>query len=114
MIISTGELLAPDVQALLTQHLAGMVEHSPPDSVHALDLDALLADEITFWTVRDEGVLLGCGALKELDARHGEIKSMRTAEPHLGKGVATTLLHHLIAVARERQYERLSLSLIHI
>lgn len=109
MIISTGELLAPDVQALLTQHLAGMAEHSPPDSIHALDIDELLADEITFWTVREGQALLGCGALKELNAKHGEIKSMRTAEPHLGKGVATTLLHHIIAVARERQYVRLSL-----
>lgn len=109
MIISTGELFAPDVQELLSQHLAGMREHSPPGSVHALELDELLAENITFWTVRDARALLGCGALKELDATHGEIKSMRTAEQHLGKGVATTLLHHIIAVAKERRYSRLSL-----
>ena len=109
MIISTGELFAPDVQELLSQHLAGMREHSPPGSVHALELDELLAGNITFWTVRAAQTLLGCGALKELDATHGEIKSMRTAEQHLGKGVATTLLRHIIAVAKERRYSRLSL-----
>ena len=109
LIIFTGELLAPDVQELLAQHLVSMAEHSPPESIHALDIDALQADEITFWTVRDGPALLGCGALKEIDATHGEIKSMRTAEPHLGKGVATTLLHHVIAVSKERGYARLSL-----
>lgn len=86
-----------------------MREHSPPGSVHALEIDGLLAEDITFWTVRDAQTLLGCGALKELDATHGEIKSMRTAEPHLGRGVATALLRHIITVAKVRNYSRLSL-----
>ena len=109
MNIRSGELAAPDVRELLAQHLAGMAEHSPPESIHALDLDALDSTDITFWTVREDAHLLGCGALKELTPTHGEIKSMRTAAAHLGKGVATFLLDHIIDVAMERGYERLSL-----
>lgn len=109
MNILDGELTAPDVQDLLARHLAGMAEHSPPESIHALDLDALASADITFWTVREGSHLLGCGALKQLTPTHGEIKSMRTAAAHLGKGVATFLLDHIIDVAKERGYERLSL-----
>ena len=69
----------------------------------------LQADDVTFWTAWDEQELLGCGAMKELDARHGEIKSMRTARKHLGKGVAAELLRHIMAVAHDRGYGRLSL-----
>lgn len=109
MKILTNELSEPDVQELLTSHLAGMAEHSPPESTHALDLDDLSAPGITFWTVRRDGELLGCGALKELDRAHGEIKSMRTVDKYLGKGVATELVRHIIDVAADRGYARLSL-----
>jgi len=68
-------------RALLDEHLRGMAAHSPADSMHALDVAGLRESAITFWTVWDGDELLGCGALKELDARHGEIKSMRTARP---------------------------------
>ena len=97
------------VRKLLEAHLAGMHDSTPPESVHALDVDGLRAPEITFWTVWDGDELLGCGALKELDEGHGEIKSMRTADEHLGKGVASHLLNNLLAVARKRGYSRLSL-----
>ncbi|MDJ0911696.1 MAG: GNAT family N-acetyltransferase [Woeseiaceae bacterium] len=97
------------VRELLEAHLAGMHEATPPESVHALDIDGLRAPEITFWTVWDGDDLLGCGALKELDDTHGEIKSMRTADEHLGKGVASRLMDNLLAVARDRGYTRLSL-----
>jgi putative acetyltransferase len=83
--------------------------HSPPESVHALDIEGLRRPEITFWTAWEGGELLGCGALKELDARHAEIKSMRTAARHLRKGVAAKLLTHIIEEARRRGYRRLSL-----
>jgi putative acetyltransferase len=86
-----------------------MTLHSPPESLHALDLAGLKRPEMTFWSVWQDGELLGCGALKELDARHGEIKSMRTAAAHLRKGVARRLMVHLIDEARRRSYERLSL-----
>jgi putative acetyltransferase len=77
--------------------------------VHALPIEGLRKPEITFWTVWEDGVLLGCGALKELDSQHGEIKSMRTASRHLRKGVAQTLLHYIIGEAARRGYRRLSL-----
>jgi putative acetyltransferase len=77
--------------------------------VHALDLEGLRRPEITFWTAWENGELLGCGALKELDSEHGEIKSMRTAARHLRKGVARKLLEHIIAEAQRRCYTRLSL-----
>ena len=97
------------VAQLLSEHLRGMAELSPPESVHALDLDALRAPDISFWSVWDGDELLGCGALRELDARHGEIKSMRTASAHRGKGVASHLLQHLLDEAARRGYTHLSL-----
>lgn len=86
-----------------------MYEVSPPESVHALDLAALRRPEITFWSAYQGSELLGCGALKELDKRHGEIKSMRTATPHLRKGVAAALMRHILEEAARRAYRRLSL-----
>lgn len=109
MEIIVDDLSGSEVQALLREHLRGMHEHSPSESVHALDLDGLRKPEITFWTAWDAGALLGCGALKELDTAHGEIKSMRTAATHLRKGVARTLLAHILAEARRRRYRRVSL-----
>lgn len=99
----------PEVGKLLLEHLDGMALHSPPESVHALDLDAFRSPGITLWSAWENGELLGCGALKELDEVHGEIKSMRTAEKHLRRGVAARLLEHIIAEARRRGYRRLSL-----
>jgi len=109
MRIVVDDLSGPEVAALLAAHLDGMHRHSPPESVHALQLDALRAPDITFWTAWDDTGLLGCAALRQLDAGHGEIKSMRTAEAHLRKGVAAGLLEHLIVEARRRGYTRLSL-----
>ena len=109
MEIREDDLTGDEVQALLRLHLAGMHENSPPESVHALDLSGLCAPGVTFWTAWDKADLLGCGALKELDPAHGEIKSMRTAPAHLRKGVAARLLEHVIAVAETRGYKRLSL-----
>ena len=109
MSITEGGLDDPDVLALLREHLQGMADHSPPESIHALDVGGLKAPGITFWTMRDGSEVLGCIALKQLDERHGEIKSMRTASAHLRKGVGAALLEHLVAEARRRGYERLSL-----
>ncbi len=107
--IVEDDLAGPDIAALLQAHLDDMHRHSPPGSVHALDLDALRAPEITFWSVWEADCLAGCGALKELEADHGEIKSMRTARSHLRRGVASAILSHMIAVARQRGYRKLSL-----
>ena len=109
MQIKTGKLTHPDVVALLDEHLHEMRATSPPESVHALDHDELRGPDVSFFTAWDDDELLGCGALKEIDATHGEIKSMRTVRKHLRRGVAAAILEHVIAVARERGYKRLSL-----
>jgi putative acetyltransferase len=109
MNIQRDDLTGPEIHQLLQQHLQGMALHSPPESIHALDIGALRQPGITFWTAWDNGELLGCGALKELDTQHAEIKSMRTAPAHLRKGVAGALLAHIIEEAKQRGYQRLSL-----
>jgi putative acetyltransferase len=109
MQIKTDDLNGPEIAALLAEHLAGMRSLSPPESVHALPLEGLRRPEVTFWSVWENGELLGCGALKELDPRHGEIKSMRTASGHRRKGVARAMLEHILGEARRRGYRRLSL-----
>ncbi|HJS36522.1 MAG TPA: GNAT family N-acetyltransferase [Burkholderiales bacterium] len=109
MQIKLDDLTGPEIRALLEEHLRSMYELSPPESVHALDLDGLRRPDVTFWTVWAGGELLGCGALRELTARHGEIKSMRTALAHRRKGAAKAVLRHIIDEAGRRGYERLSL-----
>jgi putative acetyltransferase len=109
MDIRLDDLSDPAVQALLVEHLKGMRRLSPPESVHALDIEALRRPEITFWTAWSDNDLLGCGALKELDSSHGEVKSMRTSLVHQRKGIARKILTHIIEAARKRSYVRLSL-----
>lgn len=109
MHVRLDDLSGPEVRDLLEEHLSEMAQLSPPESVHALDLDALRKPEVTFWTVWSGENLLGCGALKELTPAHGEVKSMRTSSAHRRKGVARAMLTHIIAEARKRSYVRLSL-----
>jgi putative acetyltransferase len=109
MDIRVDDLSGPEIAALLSEHLRSMYLHSPPESVHALDIERLRRPDITMWSAWEDGELLGCAALKELDRHHGEVKSMRTASRHLRKGVATALLDYLIAQAKRRSYRRLSL-----
>jgi putative acetyltransferase len=109
MHIRIDDLRGPEIRELLAQHLRNMHAVSPRESVHALDLEGLRHPSITFWTVWSDTELLGCGALRELDPRHGEIKSMRTAEAHRRKGVAKAMLVHVLAEAKARGYTRVSL-----
>jgi putative acetyltransferase len=109
MIIKPGDFRDPQVIALLRAHLAGMNANSPAGSVYALDLSSLQSLDITFLTVWQNDILLGCGALKELSPVHGEIKSMRTGSAHLRQGVAARTLEHIIGLARARGYRKLSL-----
>jgi len=109
MKIARDDLRGPEVAALLQQHLDEMALHSPPESIHALDLAALREPEIKFWCLWDDKNLAGCGALRTLDHQHGEIKSMRTANEYLRRGVAAKLLNHIIDSARETGLSRLSL-----
>lgn len=107
--IRGDDLTSPAVHALLREHLQAMALHSPPESIHALDLASLRAADIRFWSVWQGGELVGCGALRQLTPGHGEIKSMRTAAAHLRKGVARAMLAHIVDEARKRGYRRLSL-----
>ncbi|QGN56946.1 GNAT family N-acetyltransferase [Nostocoides sp. HKS02] len=109
MQIRPGGLDTPQVAALLAEHLDDMYRFSPPESVHALDLDRLRQPGLTFWSLWDGEAVLGCAALRELDPSHAELKSMRTAPAHRRRGVAGALLDHVVAVARNHGYSRLSL-----
>ena len=110
MRVAPGDPLAADVRLLLEEHLADMHRISPPESVHALDPQALAAPGVVFLAARDDdGALLGCGALKDLGDGDAELKSMRTAAAARGRGVATAVLVALVALARERGERRLLL-----
>ena len=109
MDIRRDDLTAPAVLELLRLHLAGMHDESPAESVHALGAEALRGPDISFWCAWDGEDLLGFGALKALDDKHGEIKSMRTAPGALRRGVGAAMLGHILAEAKARGYARLSL-----
>ncbi|MES2975559.1 MAG: GNAT family N-acetyltransferase [Pseudomonadota bacterium] len=109
MIIRIDNLTHPKIHALLEEHLEDMRAISPPESVHALDLEKLRKPDITFWSAWDGDELLGCGALKELDPHHGEVKSMRTSRNHRRSGVGRAILQQVMDEAARRAYTRLSL-----
>ena len=109
MKIEVDDLSRPQIHALLDEHLRSMHALSPPESVHALDLARLRGPEITFWSAWAGALLLGCGALKELDPAHGEIKSRRTPDALRRRGAGRALLAHIVGVATSRGYQRLSL-----
>lgn len=109
MRIRVDDLEDPRVRALVEEHLRDMHASSPPESVHALDVDGLRRPGLTFWTAWSDDELMGCGALKELSPSHGEVKAMRTAHAYLRKGVARVMLEHIVTEARRRSYTRLSL-----
>lgn len=107
--IRRGDLASPQVQQLLQEHLSSMAEHSPPESIHALPIEQLSAPDVSFWCAWDGQQLAGCGALKELSPTAGEIKTMRTAQPYLRRGVAAQILGYVVAAAKARGYKSLSL-----
>jgi putative acetyltransferase len=112
LAIAVDDLSGPEIAAFLDEHLQHMRSLSPPESTHALDLDALRAPAVTFWTVRDgggAGPLVGCGALKRLDGTHAELKSMRTRPARQRGGIGSALLTHIIGEARTMGLTRLSL-----
>jgi putative acetyltransferase len=107
--IREDDLAGREIARLLREHLADMNEIGPPESVHALELEELRSPDITFWSAWEGDELLGCGALKELDSRSGEVKSMRTAAAHRGRGIASKILEHIIKEAERRTYDCLNL-----
>ncbi len=109
MIVSTDAPARDDVRALLEEHLADIRRLSSADSAQKLDLAELEQADVTFWTVRENGQLLACGALRELAPSHGEIKSMRTSLDQRRRGAGRIMLAHLLDESRARGYERVSL-----
>jgi putative acetyltransferase len=109
MDIRVDDLRGPEIKELLEAHLELMRAITPPESVHALDLEGLRAPEVTFWTMWIDDALLCCGALKEIGPAHGEIKSMHTAARARGRGLARKMVDHILNEARARKYTRLSL-----
>jgi putative acetyltransferase len=109
MEIKEDDLYGPEIAKLLQEHLDDMAIHSPPESIHALNLEELRQPELTFWTLWNDTELTGCGALKELSEQHGEIKSMRTVKEFLRQGVAAKILQYIITEAISRGYQQLSL-----
>ena len=109
MEIRLDDLAGPEIATLLDEHIEEMQSVTPPESIHALSLEGLRDPAVTVWTVWDGDELIGCGAIMELDAVHAELKSMRTSAPRRGRGVASTLLAHLLGEARKRGYRRVSL-----
>lgn len=109
MDIRIDNLADGAVIGLLNEHRQEMLQYSPPDSVHALDTAALRKPDLTIWSAWIDGALAGCGALRELDTRHGEIKSMRTAHAYRRQGVAAAMLTHILAEATQRGYTSVSL-----
>jgi len=109
MRIIEDDLTGAEITALLERHFASMFDHSPPESCHVLPVDGLRAPGITLWSIWDGSAIAGCGALKAIDDAHGEIKSMRTADAFLGRGVGAAMLAHIVAEAKARGYRRLSL-----
>ena len=107
--IDIDDLSGAPIRALLEQHFAGMLANSPAGSCHFLDFDGLNGPDVTFWSIHHGQDLAGCGALKRLDSTHGELKSMRTADRFLRRGVAARMLEHVMAEARARGFARLSL-----
>lgn len=108
-VIEPDDPRRDDVRSLLEQHLAFANEHSPPEDVHALDLEGLLDPAVTFFSLRVNGELLGIGAIKQLDHHHAELKSMHTARAARGQGVGRAIVDHLLAVAATRGMHRVSL-----
>ncbi len=109
MKIKMDDLTNSQTLQLLDVHLAGMAEHSPPESMHALNSEELKDAHVTFYSAWETNDIMGCGALKELSPIHGEVKSMRTATNHLRKGVAKAILQHILTEAKERGYTKVSL-----
>lgn len=110
LVIAIDDPARPDVSALLAAHLRFTTSTSPPEDMHALDVGGLSGPGLSFFSARAaDGRVVAVGALKELDPRHGELKSMHTAQAARGQGVARMMLGHLLQVARERGYERVSL-----
>jgi putative acetyltransferase len=107
--IVEDDLSGPEIAALLRLHLDEMFQWSPPESVHAMPIERLRQGDVTFYSAWDGNILTGCGALKQLDPAHGELKSMRAAPDYRGKGVGKAILLHLLAEAQARGYARVSL-----
>ncbi|GLX54501.1 putative N-acetyltransferase YsnE [Streptomyces hygroscopicus subsp. hygroscopicus] len=107
--IVVDDLSGPQIARFLAEHVRQMRSLTPPESTHALDLDALRRPDVTFWSAREGDAVVGCGAIKRLDAHHAELKSMRTAPTRTRSGIASRLLGHILTETERLGFTRLSL-----
>ena len=107
--IAIDDPRAADVQDLLGVHLAFSQTVTPIEYSFALDVHELVGDEVTFFSARRGGLLVGIAALKRLDQDHAELKSMHTREAERGTGIGRALVEHLLAFARAEGYRQVSL-----
>ncbi len=107
--IAPGDPGSPDAALLLRAHAEHAEAHSPPGKCHYLGPDALKNPDVTFYTARAGGLLMGCAALKALPGAEGEIKSMHVARAARERGIGRALLERLIEDARARGWSRLNL-----
>jgi len=107
--ISIDDPRAEDVRELLELHLVFSESNTPPEDMHALDVDGLLDPAVAFFSFRLEGELLGVAALKRIDEHHAELKSMHTARSARGRGIGRAMVEHLLGVARDRGFTRVSI-----
>lgn len=109
MNIAVDDLSGPQIAELLDEHVQEMRSITPLESAHALDVDELREPGVTFWSVRDGDLVVGCAAIKRLDAAHAELKSMRTAPARKRSGIGSLLLEHILTEAKRMGFARLSL-----
>lgn len=109
MEIRIDDLKGPEVAQLLQEHHQDMLDHTPAESVHSLDISGLQAPDVTFWSAWIDGDLAGCGAIKVIEAGHAELKSMRTSSTHLRQGVAQRLLTYILAAVKAQGITTISL-----
>ncbi len=109
IVIAVDDPRADDIRGLLATHLLFAREESPPEDVHALDIDGLTDPAVAFYSARRGGVLLGIGALKRIDAFHAEIKSMHTSAAARRQGIGQAMVQRLVASAVDQGYRRVSL-----
>ena len=111
MIIKTieGNFDNPKVNELLVNHFKELRSVSPENSCHVLDIKGLKAENIKFWSLWEEDELVGCGALKFLEKKHGELKSIRIADTFRKKNYGKKVIEHLILEAKKLKINKLSL-----
>ena len=104
-----GNFNNPEVHELLTKHFVELRAASPEGSAHVLDIPGLKDKSIKFWSLWQDEMLMGCGALKFLEKDHGEFKSIRIHDNFRRMGNGVNVINHLINEAKKLDIKKLSI-----